>query len=266
MFWSTETEVRMRIALLLVLWLVSISSAPACGETTELGGKLDARVSHYSLAAKGLADAVLRVAKQFNLPIGVEWRKDGKALRNVTLSWNDATVRDIMRSVVKKYPPYSFQVKDGVIHVFLPDLVSDRHNFLNLKVPHYFEIRETAGGFANERLRKTVQNVVSPRDLPPGAGEAGSYTSGNVSEVPLTLHLGGLTVREALDRLVDASEHKMWVVSFSAVSGLTPTGFRRTETIWHPTPFPDRDQPMWDFLAWQEYMPATAPHGPSPVQ
>ena len=46
----------MRIALLLVLWLVSISSAPACGETTELGCKLDARVSHYSLAAKGLAE------------------------------------------------------------------------------------------------------------------------------------------------------------------------------------------------------------------
>ena len=51
------------------------------------------------------------------------------------------------------------------------------------------------------------------------------------------------------------SEHNLWVVTFSDPIEFTPTGFRRTETLWHPKPFPNTQQPMWDFLAWTEYQP-----------
>jgi len=149
-----------------------------------------------------------------------------------------------------------------VLHVFRQDLVDERQNFLNLKVPNFFQVRQELGGFANVELRAVVQNIVSPRNLPPGAGEGGEYATG-LEEKPLTLTLRGVTFREALNKLVETSERKIWVVTFSDGPGLTPTGFRRTETLWHPTPFPDRDQPMWDFLAWKEYLPQLAPAPPA---
>jgi hypothetical protein len=254
----------MRAVLLLSLLLTQIVSAAAQTSTGELEGRLDARVPQYTVRAKGLADAILRIAKQFELPVGIEWLKDNESLRGLDLTWKGATVREILSSVVERYPPYSYRVEGGIVHVFRPDLLDDSLNFLNLRVPESFEVRQELGGFANVMLRMTVQDIVSPRNLPPGAGWGGSYTSGNVPEKPLTLTLRGLTIREALERLAEASEHKIWVVTFSGGADLTPTGFRRTETLWHPTPFPDRDQPMWDFLAWREYMPEPAPAAPSP--
>jgi hypothetical protein len=255
-----------RAVLLLSLLLTRSISAPAQTSTTGLEARLDARVPRYTLKAKGLADAILRIAKQFELPVGIEWLKDEEALRGLDLSWEDATIGDILGSVIKRYPPYSYRVERGIVHVFRADLLHDPHNFLNLKVPDSFEVREELGGFANVLLRMAVQDIVSPRNLPPGAGWGGSYTSGNVPEKPLTLTLRGLSIREALEKLAEASEHKMWVVTFSGGAGLTPTGFRRTETLWHPTAFPDSDQPVWDFLAWREYMPESAPGAPPPPQ
>lgn len=229
----------------------------------ELQVKLDVPVNQYSLSANGLADALIRTAKQFQLPMGIEWVKDKEALRALNLTWKGDTVGAILHSIVKEYPGYSLRVEHGVVHVFRRDLVNYSHNFLNLKVPGFLDAREEIGGITNQRLRSAVQNIVSPRNLPPGAGEAGDYATG-IDEKPLTLMLRNGTIREALEKLADASEHKVWVVTFSDSPGLTPTGFRRTETLWHPAPFPDRDQPMWDFLAWGEPSPPSVATQPAP--
>ena len=253
----------MRVALFVPVLLFALSVISAHGQPAEIQAQLDARVNQYSLSANSLADAILRVAKQFELPVGIEWLKNKPALQGLGLAWKDTTVGDIIRSVVRRYPPYSFRVERGIVHVSRPDLLNDSHNFLNLKVPDFFGVCQEPGGFVNVQLREVVQNIVSPRNLPPGAGVGGDYATG-LEERPLTLALRGLTVREALDKLVDVSEHKMWVVTFSNSSELTPTGFRQTETLWHPTPFPDRDQPMWDFLAWEDYHPAAVGTPPQP--
>jgi len=247
--------IRMSAAFFLSLLLFSPGSVARRAQTTELQAKLDTRVGDYSLLANGLADAVLSIAKQFQLPVGIEWLRGKEALRSLSLTWKGDTVRDIVTDTVREYPGYAFRVEHGLVHVFRQDLVDDPTNFLNLRVPDFFEVRQEKGGFANVRLQEAVRNMVSPRDLPPGAGEGGSYTSGSVEEKPLSLTLRGLTVRQALESLADASEHKVWVVTFSDSPALTPTGFLRTETLWHPSPFPDNQQPVWDFLAWQEYMP-----------
>lgn len=254
----------MRAILFASVLLFPFSAASAQGQAVDLQAQLGIHVNQYSLSASSLADAVLKVGKRFELPVGIEWVRDKGTMREVSLVWTDATVGSMIGSVIKRYPPYTFRVENGIVHVFRPDLIGDSHNFLNLKVPGSFAVRQETGGFADVQLRDVVQNTVSPRNLPPGAGEGGSYTSGNVPERPLTLALGGLTVREALDKLADASEHKMWVVTFADSSELTPTGFRRTETLWHPTPFPEHDQPMWDFLAWEQYQPRATPMPPPP--
>jgi hypothetical protein len=244
-------------ALLLSVLLLPVLSVCGHAQTIEIQARIDAHVTEYRLSSTSLADAILRIAKQFELPAGIEWVKQKETSQSLQRVWRNTTVGEIVRAVVDAYPPYSFRVEAGMVHLYRPDLLNDSHNFLNLKVPDFYEVRQEAGGLADVELREVAQDIVSPRKLPPGAGVGGSYTSGNVSEKPLTLDLRGLTIREALERLAEASEHKMWVVTFSGGTGLTPTGFFRTETLWHPTPFPDRDQPMWDFLAWQEFLPSS---------
>jgi hypothetical protein len=248
----------MRTLLFLALFLLIPAGVPAQSQNKELQANLDARVRQYSLSANGLVDALARTARDFQLPLGLEWVQNKETLRKLKRTWTGETPGEILRSIVKEYPGYTMRVEHGQIHVFRPDFVNDAHNFLNLKVPDYFEVRQDVGGVVNVRLQAVVQNIVSPRNLPPGAGEGGDYTIGNVPQKPFTLALRGLTAREALERLVEASEYKMWVVTFSDSRELTPTGFRRTQTLWHPSPFPDNQQPMWDLLAWEEYPPRPA--------
>lgn len=245
----------MRAIGILLMLLVVDSGSPPLQENRDLQTKLETSVVEYNLSASGLADALARTSKQFHIPIGIEWVKDRQTLQDFTRTWKRDTVRQMLLSIVDAYPGYTFQIEDGVVHVFRRDLLSDSHNFLNLKVPDFFEVRQEVGGLANVNLRSVAQNIVSPRNLPPGAGEGGSYTSGNVVERPLTINLRGATFREALEKLAEVSEHKIWIVTFSDMTELTPTGFYRTETLWHPKPFPLSDQPMWDFLAWGEYLP-----------
>jgi hypothetical protein len=244
----------MGTAFLLSFLFLTTAGTAAQQQRAELRTKLDAQVTQYSLSAAGLADALVKVSKRFQIPMGIEWVRDKEASRGLSRTWNDETIREIMRSIVKEYPGYDLQLEDGVIHVFRQDLLNDSRNFLNLKVPDFFDVRQKPAGLANVELRSVVQNIVSPRNLPPGAGEGGSYATG-IQERPLSLTLRGLTIREALERLVVASEHTIWMVTFSDTAELTPTGYRRTETLWHPAPFRNTEQPMWDFLAWREYAP-----------
>lgn len=229
------------------------TSALAQSGTEETRAKLESKVHQYTLSGDGMMNALAKIAEQFEIPMGIEWVEDGQTRRVLNLAWKSNTVRGILNAVVSSYPGYSWKVQDGVVHVFRRDLVNDRGNFLNLKVPNWFEAHNRVGGMISQELQLALENIVSPRKLPPGGGIGGSYAT-DLEEKPLTLMLRGLTAREALDKLVDASEHKIWVATFSGPSDRTPTGFCRTETLWHRKPFPDRDQPVWDFLTWTGFV------------
>jgi len=247
----------MRAYFLFLLLFLPAAVAPAQDQSRDLRAQLDAPCLIYTLSARGLADAVMRVSKEFRLPAGIEWVRDKRSFKPLQRTWNSETPRQILSSIVRAYPGYALVVGDSVIHVFRRDLLADKGNFLNLKVPDSFTVHRQRGGLANMRLRRVVQNMIAASPSPPGAGEAFEYATG-IHEKPLTLSLAGLTIREALDRLSSASEHNIWVVTFSDDPESVPSGFRRTLTLWHPTPLPISQQPVWDFLAWAEPLPTSS--------
>lgn len=211
-----------------------------------LQSTLQASVRSYSLSELGLGSALVKVATDFQLPMGIEWISEPAALRTVKLSLRNTTVRAVIQSVVRSQPGYGFEVRDGVAHVFPRSLVSDRRNFLNLPVAR-FQVRDEPAGMASARLRAFVGNSLSP--LPPGAGEAIEY-AGPVGERSITLQVENATVRDTLDRLAQAGDLKVWVVTFSSDPTLTQTGFRRTLMLPGGRAVPDSAQPVWDFLPW----------------
>jgi hypothetical protein len=243
--------------LFLSLLFLSMPGTRPHGEPPDLQARLDTKVAQYSLSANGLADALLRTSGHFKIPMGIEWVRDKETSQNLSRSWNDQTPREILQSILKQYPGYVFRIEEGVIHVFREDLIKDSRNFLCLKIPDSFDARQKPAGLINTQLRAVVQGIVSPRDFPPTSGEGGSYATG-IREQPLSLTLQGLTVREGLEKLAAASEHQVWIVTFADTVDLTPTGFLRTETLWHAKAFPNSQQPMWDFLLWSEPIPQTS--------
>jgi len=70
--------------------------------------------------------------------------------------------------------------------------------------------------------------------------------------------LKNVGVEDVLDALAVASARKIWIVTFSDDPTLTPTGFRRSLTLWNNFPIPDNEQPIWDMLHWRDVIPADA--------
>jgi len=196
----------------------------------------------------------MKVADEFQIPMGIQWTKTQYTLRSVDLSWKTGDVRGVIATLTRTTPGYAFDTVDGVVHVFLKSGISARQDFLNLKVQR-FEVKNEVIGLADRKLRRIVRSTVSPpKPLSPGAGEGGSMAA-RVGEEGISLELENSRVRGVLDKFVLLSERRIWVVTLTDSPALTPTGFRRTELLrWHQ-PIPDEEQPVWDLFRWSDPIP-----------
>jgi hypothetical protein len=138
------------------------------------------------------------------------------------------------------------------MHVFSNSIVPNQ-NFLLLEIPH-FEVQQQPVEIASVQLRELVKLTVSPPVSALCCGTGGSVF-GNLDEPKLNLQFDHLSVREILDALATSSNSKIWIVTFSDILALTPTGYRRTETIWNDSHIPDDEEPIWDRIRWGDPEP-----------
>jgi len=236
-------------SILLTLLLCRASAADPRQDVGQLERRLQAPVREYDLSEASFVEALIRVANDFHLPMGIEWAREPTSLKNVNLSLRKTTVQQIVEYLVKNQSGYDFSLEKGVIvHVFPRGLVQDRKNFLNLRVEK-FEVRNDFVRFADRRLRELASRVVSPRGRTPGAGEGGSMATG-MGDRRVTFELHNATYRDVLDALSLAGDFNLWMVTFSADGSVTPTGFRRTVSPRAGTIVPDSEQPFWELLMW----------------
>jgi hypothetical protein len=221
----------------------------------EIQARLESRISSYTLAADGFVSALSELAGKFKLPMGVEWVRSSGSVRKVNLSWQNATVRQMLEAVVKSQPGYRLQINDGVVHIFSPDDTSSGENFLDIGIDS-FEIKNQVVEIASHKLRDLVRVRVSPP--PPASQHPGGlvYSQGaSVGEPEVTLTLRSVNVRQVLDALALASDRKVWVVTFTPDGTVTPTRYRRTGTLWNKENVPDPEQPVWDMFRWGDSIP-----------
>jgi len=236
------------VALGLVL-VVSAGSPNVSTGPQEINSRLDEAVHDYEVSDGTFARALILVASQFQIPIGVEWTAP-TAEETVRLSWKDATVRQVLESIVRSRPGYSIRFTEGKVHVSYQGADSDRTNFLNLKLEN-FSVKQTHIGVALYQLRQSVLGHVTPQ------GKRGEITE--IALEPndhlISEDFRNSTVRKILDDLTFQSDSKMWVVTFPQGAGLTATGYRRTCTIWNDARVPDSEQPIWDRFRWGMPLP-----------
>lgn len=223
------------------------------GATPPVQQQLRTEVQRYELAAPTFLDALLKVTSDFRVSMGVELVESPSVLRPVKRTWQKATALVIFTALVNGEEGYHLRVEDGILHVFLEDLVNQRSNFLNIRIKR-FDVQGTTASAAGLKLWGLV-NPKFQRPKPPTPGPHGTISTGiggGMPERTFNLSLKDATVRHILNSIVLSSGHEAWVVTFAPGRSLTPTGLRRI-TSWanHSVP-PDVYQPGWELLRWGE--------------
>jgi hypothetical protein len=223
--------------------------------TQDIQGKLRAEVPAYTLDASDFGHALIIFGSRFELPMGIQWIRSRDTLERVNLSWRNASVEQMLDTLVKSQAGYQFYVNNGVVRVFPLELKSSTQNFLNLTVGK-FEIHDQVVEVASHRLRDLVRpQVASPSgEAQRGKGFAYSQAT-NVGDPQFSLTFANVSVSQVLDGLIAASDRKIWVVTFASEKAMSATGYRRTVTLWNNANVPDSEQPVWDMFRWNDSIP-----------
>jgi hypothetical protein len=218
---------------------------------------LSSRIHNYKLTEGSFIEALDHVAREFKIPMGVEWVASSSARAQFSMFWDDASILEIIQDIAKRQDGYSVAVKNGVVHITCGSLVRPSQNPGLIKIKA-LAISKTSLGWASKQLRDQVKLTVSPPDSsdksggPRGSG--GSFIS-STDEPTVSLDVHNVTAEDALDKLIVGAGEYIWVITFSEDSKLTPTGFRRTISLWNNLHIEDNQQPLWDLFAWKSQLP-----------
>lgn len=232
---------RRRAALLLLTSQMLCAATIGISARDDLNNALNKRVTNYNLGETSFLEALVHVAGDFHIPMGVAWVNTPAARAPRPFEWRDVTVKQMIEAIAATPPGYQVQMSNGVMHVFPLRPILERENFLTLKIPS-FEVHDAPTELASERLFDTL--------VPQQVG--GFSLAANADDPRISLRLKDSTVEQVLDAIVLASARKIWIATFSDDTGLTSTGLRRTETLWNNLPVPDKGQPVWNLLHWNE--------------
>ena len=239
-------------ALVLELLLVHGSwmsfPGPHSKQSAGLSARLSAHVQNYTLSADSFVQALLKLASDFEIPMGIEWVRTPTAIRPVHLTWKDTDVRAIIHGIAQTQSGYEVDVEEAVVHIRQRELVPARQNFLSIRLAR-FEVHDDVAEIASKRLASLVRLRLAP-PKPIVAGGVGFSQGTEIGDPNISLNLQNPTVEDVLDVLTLASPFKIWLVTFGPDRSLTPTGFRRTVSPVTGKAVPGAEQPVWELLKW----------------
>jgi len=223
----------------------------------ELHAKLISRVDNYELDAGSFVEALDRVAKEFQIPMGIEWIMTPAAETRVSMSWKDVSVLEIIESIIKTQTGYAVSFTNGAVQVSCSSLIRQSQNPGFVKI-NTFNVERTSLGWTSKLLRDQVKLVVSPLKATEPDGKphgSGSSFISSTNEPMVSIALHNVAAQDILDKMVADSGGYIWILTFSEDKTLTPTGFRRTKRLWNNFPVPDGEQPQWDLFRWTDQIP-----------
>ncbi|HKO41649.1 MAG TPA: hypothetical protein VJU84_00040 [Pyrinomonadaceae bacterium] len=154
------------------------------------------------------------LAVDHRVPIGFEESLMDKHEPKLTLDMKDATLNDILNSVVNQEPIYTWDLRDGVINL-RPIHGGDEFltAFLTTRVNHF----TPAIGVDKFQIRDAVLNLQEVRTLfrrrKVSIGRFNYPASPSVfTEDHVDLSISDTDVRGVLNRIIRNSEHKFWIV------------------------------------------------------
>jgi hypothetical protein len=161
----SEAAMRARIIVFFLIatlfsWTTAFSIAVP-PHPDELHAKLISRVDNYELDAGSFVEALDRVAKEFQIPMGIEWIMTPAAETRVSMSWKDVSVLEIIESIIKTQTGYAVSFTNGAVQVSCSSLIRQSQNPGFVKI-NTFNVERTSLGWTSKLLRITL----IPRDTP----------------------------------------------------------------------------------------------------
>ncbi len=210
----------------------------------DLATKLSKRVTNYNLGVFTFPEALIRVSNDYQIAMGIAWVNNRAGRTELPFTWKNATVREIIEAIAQSQPGYDVQFKNGIVRVSPNGLISDRENFLKMKIDA-FNVHDTYIELASFKLHTLVTPMSGNRQ----------FSIAGPGDSRVSVELRHSTVESALDALAIASNRKVWIVTFSDDAPLTSRGLRRTISLWSDKPQPDDEQPGWDLQRWGDPTP-----------
>lgn len=235
--------------LVLALFALPVWGGQAADQS--LPAKLAAVTSVYSLNAAGALDAVVKVAGDFRLPMGIEYIKAAGDTAPFTRSWRDTTPSAILQDIVKAYPQYQFEAGNGVVHVFPVTMKGNRADVLNTRIGMFEVHDQFVSSAAYGDLAGRVLKIMEPPDPSGDNAVVGGSILIGLGDGRVTFRIEDATVRDVLDKLCLSSRLNIWVVAYPPEPSMTRGGFLKTISLLESGLRDDRDFiPSWEFLPW----------------
>lgn len=214
---------------------------------------LNKRKSVFYCDSGRLIDQIICVSKEFRVPLGVEITYDDAQAQCASLRIANASVNDVIAKCLAGKPTCSFQLIQGVIHVYSRPIVSDPKNFLNIEIPVY-AVTKTSLLDASARLRIAINAALHPERYKSGAG--GGYGWGYPPPAgfdiqDISVNLRDATVREILDELIVANGNATWVAEIIPQVMMSGEDFYSQTGYQYPERTPNINF-RWDLVAINE--------------
>lgn len=216
------------------------------------GISLTVSAQEVSLATKQLEDVRLRsgslssllaeIALQYDIPIGLERVMNDGDSKEMRIRIEKVTLADLLTQVMAEHREYSWEISDGMVHVFPKEGRRDPivERLLNVEIKTFSLKKGTPTWDVETTLLKTPEfkEVVAAY----GLGSLGFIFSGfSIPQLGknYALNVSNTTVRSILDRIVKESPTaKFWSVNrdslehtfsigLAALHEGTPRNFRR---------------------------------------
>lgn len=151
-------------------------------------------------------DAVLKLAKEQHLPLGIEYAGP-RLFEAVTVRFGPAPLGTVVESLFPKKAGFRVSVRSGVLVISHSDVPKSSVNLLDTK------LRELAIPESTAQEASLLVQMELARQLVPGTQAwAGSYNPGTRKVRIGPLHLSQVTIREALNRIVILHGRAGWII------------------------------------------------------
>ena len=152
-------------------------------------------------------DAVLQLAKQKDLPLGIEY-VGAKMFEPVTIHAEAKNLQAVLNMLFPAGSGFQLSVQKGVLNVSHSDVPRGHFNILDTVLAN-FSMGRWPLWLAMDKLRSTIGQQLRPR-FPYGFGASVSGPREPEREVG-PFSLSQVTIRQALDRIVQDRRKAVWI-------------------------------------------------------
>jgi hypothetical protein len=208
------------------------------------------RVKAFDSERSSTVGQLVDVAQRFQIPMGIELANESQESVAPPIHARNTTAQRIIQQIVQERPGTSFTVSGGVVHVFATSIVTDRRNFLNLRVSRFQVENESLFG-AEWLLRVSIHQVLNPGQGGYGGGHGHGVPRNDTFDVRnVSFSVSNATVRQILNGIVAKQGNALWLVRISPSQMMANGRFYvQTASATSSTAAPDFH---WEFLPLKE--------------